>query len=96
MASLIFSAEPSSPWFWESMLAIALVLVSLNVLLIVLVHGRRIRQYVRGGRERRFQARVERGHGEARRTDERRATGSGCGGSLPASTSWNGRWPRSP
>ena len=36
-----------------------LVLVLLNVLLIVLVHGRRIRQYVRGGRERRFQARVE-------------------------------------
>src|SRR5580765_3432831 len=55
----LFSAEPSSPWFWESLAAIALVLVSLNVLLIVLVHGRRIRQYVRGGRERRFQARVE-------------------------------------
>ena len=52
-------AEPSSPWFWESLAGIALVLLLLNVLLIVLVHGRRIRQYVRGGRERRFQARVE-------------------------------------
>ena len=29
------------------------------MLLIVLVHGRRIRQYVRGGRERRFQAQVD-------------------------------------
>ena len=28
-------AEPSSPWFWESVAAITLVLVSLNVLLIV-------------------------------------------------------------
>jgi HEAT repeat protein len=55
----LFSAEPSSPLFWESVAAIVLVLVSLNVLLIVLVHARRIRQYVRGGRERRFQARVE-------------------------------------
>ena len=59
MTAPLFSAEPSSPWLWESMLTITLVLVSLNVLLIVLVHGRRIRQYVRGGRERRFQARVE-------------------------------------
>ena len=52
-------AEPSSPWLWESLAGIALVLVLLNVLLIVLVHGRRIRQYVRRGRERRFQVRVE-------------------------------------
>ena len=41
------------------MLAITLVLVALNVLLIVLVHARRIRQYVRGGRERRFQAQLD-------------------------------------
>ena len=59
MTAPLFSAEPSSPWFWESMAAIALVLVSLNVLLIVFVHGRRIRQYVRGGRERRFQAQLD-------------------------------------
>src|SRR6476619_6283055 len=58
MTPLLF-AEPSSPWFWESLAGIALVLVLLNVLLIVLVHGRRIRQRVRGGRERRFQARFE-------------------------------------
>ena len=55
---LLFSAEPSSPWLWESMAAITLVLVSLNVLLLVFVHGRRIRQYLRGGRER-FHARIE-------------------------------------
>ena len=41
------------------LLAITLVLVALNVLLIVLVHGRRIRQYLRGGRERRFQAQLD-------------------------------------
>ena len=58
MTALLFSAEPS-PWLSEIMVAITLVLVSLNVLLIVLVHGRRIRQSMRGGRERRFQARVE-------------------------------------
>ena len=56
---MLFSAEPSSPWFSGSVVAITLVLVSLNVLLIVLVHGRRIRQYLRRGRERRFQARIE-------------------------------------
>lgn len=59
MTAPLFSAEPSSPWLWESAVAIALVLVALNVLLIVLVHGRRMRQHLRGGRERRFQARLE-------------------------------------
>ena len=54
-----FSVEPSSPWLWESMVGITLVLVLLNVLLIVLVHGRRIRQYLRGGRERRFQEKLD-------------------------------------
>jgi HEAT repeat protein len=52
------SAEPS-PWLSESVVVITLVLVSLNVLLIVLVHGRRIRQYLRGARERRFQAKLD-------------------------------------
>ena len=59
MTPPLVSAGPSSPWLWESLLAITLVLVSLNVLLIVLVHGRRIRQYLRGGRERRFQAQLD-------------------------------------
>ncbi len=59
MTAPLLSAEPSSPWLWESLLAITLVLVALNVLLIVLVHARRIRQYVRGGRERRFQAQLD-------------------------------------
>ena len=59
MTAPLLSAEPSSPWLWESLVTITLVLVALNVLLIVLVHGRRIRQYLRGGRERRFQARLE-------------------------------------
>ena len=39
----LFFAEPSSPWLWEIAVAITLVLVLLNVLLIALVHGRRIR-----------------------------------------------------
>jgi HEAT repeat protein len=59
MAAPLFSAEPSSPWLWEIMVAVTLVLVALNVLLIVLVHGRRIRQSARRGRERRFQARLQ-------------------------------------
>lgn len=58
MATLIFSAEPSSPWFRDSLLTIAFVLLALNVLLIVLVHGRRIRQYFRSRRERQFQAKL--------------------------------------
>ncbi len=57
MARLVFSVEPSSP-FSETLLAIALVLVALNVLLVVLVHGRRIRQYLRSRREREFQGRI--------------------------------------
>src|SRR4029077_3029853 len=59
MTAPLFSVEPSSPWLWDSLAAIMLVLVALNVLLIVFVHGRRIRQSVRGGRERRFQAQLE-------------------------------------
>ena len=59
MTAPLLSAEPFSPWLWESVVAITLVLLTLNVLLIVLVHGRRIRQYLRGGRERRFQARLD-------------------------------------
>jgi HEAT repeat protein len=59
MTALLFSAEPS-PWFSEIMVAVTLVLAALNVLLLVCVHGRRIRQAVRGGRERRFQAELQR------------------------------------
>ena len=59
MTAPLFSAQPSSPWVWESMVAITLVLVALNVLLVVLVHGRRIRQSLRRGRERRFQAQLD-------------------------------------
>ena len=90
----LFSAEPSSPWFWESLAAIALALALLNVLLIVLVHGRRIRQYVRGGRERRFQARVE---AVLARLDSPTSWRDRVWlrSRLPASTSWNSRWPRS-
>jgi hypothetical protein len=55
MTAPLFAAEPTHAWVWESMAGIALVLVLLNVLLIVLVHGRRIRQYLRRARERRFQ-----------------------------------------
>jgi len=58
MTETLLSAEPS-PWLWESLVAITFVLVALNLLLIALVHGRRIRQSLRGGRERRFQARLD-------------------------------------
>ncbi len=58
MTAPLFSAEPSSPWLWESMVGITLALVLLNVLLIVLVHGGRLRQYLRGARERRFRGKL--------------------------------------
>lgn len=59
MALLLGFAQPEFPWFWEIAVIITVVLILLNVLLVVAVHGRRLRQWVRGRRERRFRARVE-------------------------------------
>jgi hypothetical protein len=59
MALSLGFAQPEFPWFWEVAVAVAAVLILLNLLLIVAVHGRRIRQWVRGRRERRFRVRVE-------------------------------------
>src|SRR4051794_12815978 len=58
MRASLFYAGPST-LLWETVVVITLVLVSLNVLAIVVVHGRRIRQFVRRGRERRFQSQIE-------------------------------------
>ena len=82
MTAPLLSTEPSSPWLGESVLAITLVLVALNVLLIVLVHGRRIRQYLRGGRERRFQAQLDEVMAKLDQPTGLRGAASGCGPSL--------------
>src|SRR6185369_9024066 len=58
MKAPLFSAGPSA-LLWEITLVITVVLLLLNVLVILLVHGRRIRQHVRGSRERRFEPRIE-------------------------------------
>ena len=52
-------AEGKQPWFWGSASVIALSLLLVNVLLLVAVHLRRLRQYTRGRREKRFRAQVE-------------------------------------
>jgi HEAT repeat protein len=59
MPAPLFAAAPSSPWIGASMLGLALVLVALNVLLIMLVLGRRVRQRRRARREVRFQAKLD-------------------------------------
>jgi HEAT repeat protein len=52
-------AQPGFPWFWEVADTVIAVLILLNLAVIVAVHGRRIREYARGRRERRFRARLE-------------------------------------
>lgn len=52
-------AQPEFPWFWEVADTVTGVLLLLNLLLIVAVHGRRIRQSARGRRQRMFQARLD-------------------------------------
>src|SRR3954447_17499827 len=52
-------AQPAFSWFWISADVFTAVLLAANLLLIVAVHGRRLRQSVRGFRERRFRARAE-------------------------------------
>jgi HEAT repeats len=57
---LLGATEAQDPWFYGAMAAITLVLVLLNLTVLVLVHGRRIRQSVRTRREKRFIADFER------------------------------------
>src|SRR3954471_17613067 len=52
-------AEAKQPWFWGSAGIMALTLLVLNVLLLVCVHVRRLRQAVRTRREKRFRAQVD-------------------------------------
>jgi HEAT repeat protein len=59
MAVVASYAQPDFPRFWLVADIVTLVLVVLNVLLIVAVHGRRLRQWVRGRRERAFRLRLE-------------------------------------
>ena len=47
------------PWFWAFADAVALTLLFLNVLVLVAVHARRMRQYFRTRRAKQFHARVE-------------------------------------
>jgi len=59
MTFVLGLAPGKQPWFWESADVIALSLLLLNVLLLAAVHLRRVRQYVRGKRERRFRAQID-------------------------------------
>ena len=58
-AQLAGLAEAKQPWFWASAAIVVLVLLVLNILIIVAVHARRLRQFFRGRREKRFEARME-------------------------------------
>ena len=60
MTAMLGLAEAKQQWFWEFADGIALTLLLLNVVLLVAVHMRRLRQYTRGRRTKRFRARVER------------------------------------
>jgi HEAT repeat protein len=59
MTVVLGLAEAKQPWFWGIADVVALALLLLNVLLLVAVHLRRLRQYARGRREKRFRAQVE-------------------------------------
>jgi HEAT repeat protein len=58
-AQLAGLAEAKQPWFWASAAIVVLVLLVLNILIIAAVHARRLRQFFRGRRESRFDARAE-------------------------------------
>jgi HEAT repeat protein len=59
VAQLVAIAEAKQPWFWASASVIALVLLLGNILLLVAVHARRIREGVRGRRAKQARAHVE-------------------------------------
>src|SRR4051812_9797545 len=50
-------SEAEQPWFWGTTLAVAAALLLLNIVVLVAVHARRLRQTVRGRRTRRFDER---------------------------------------
>jgi HEAT repeat protein len=56
---MVAYAQPDFPWFWLVADIVTLVLVVLNVFLVVAVHGRRLRQWLRGRRQRAFRLRLE-------------------------------------
>jgi HEAT repeat protein len=55
----LLGVTAKQPWFYGSMAAVAFVLLFLNVLVLAVVYGRRLRQTFRSRRERRFRARFE-------------------------------------
>ena len=59
MTFVLGLAEGKQPWFWGAADVIALSLLLLNVLLLLAVHLRRLRQYTRTRHEKRFRAHVE-------------------------------------
>jgi hypothetical protein len=59
MSHAVGLAAATGPWMWRTASAVALGLLLLNVLLIVAVHGRRLRASIRRRRTKRFLARVE-------------------------------------
>jgi hypothetical protein len=56
IALVLDATEAKDPWFYGTMAAITCVLLLLNIAVIVAVHGRRIRQWVRAGRQEEFVA----------------------------------------
>src|SRR3954454_8008540 len=60
MTSVVALGEAKQPWFWGITDAIVLVLLLANVLLLVIVHVRRARQFFRRRRENRCRDLVER------------------------------------
>jgi HEAT repeat protein len=59
MSPAVGLAAATPPWLWRTANAVALTLLFLNVLLIVAVHGRRLRESVRRRRTKLCRARVE-------------------------------------
>src|SRR5262249_27914540 len=59
MSPAVGLAAATPPWLWRTANAVALTLLLLNVLLIVAVHGRRLRESVRKRRTKLCRARVE-------------------------------------
>jgi HEAT repeat protein len=59
MFLVVQAAFADEPWFWAAADSIALVLLLLNVLVLVAVHARRVRQFFRTRRAKRFHTRVE-------------------------------------
>jgi HEAT repeat protein len=71
MSPAVGLAAATQPWVWGIADGVALTLVLLNVALLVGVHARRIRQFVRSGREKRFHAQFEQVLAELDRTAAR-------------------------